>query len=531
MTNTNPIMTRLLFHLLSVVATSAIAQSLTPVQLKCEYLSNPHRIDETEPRLNWKVESDADGAMQSAYQIHVASTAENLAAGNADLWDSGKVDSDETLRLVYSGKQLTSRQTCFWKVKSWGADGKPSAWSDVAFWSMGLLDDGDWSANYISYRDESEIQTDTNTLLLPPARQYRKEFTTTREIQRATIYATALGIYELHLNGERVGDTYFAPGWTDYRQRAYYDTYDVTDMVASGDNAIRAWVADGGYSRYVGFGLLTGMGTEKWGRSVYGKTPTVMAQLEIEYTDGSRETRGTDNSWKFTGEGPIREADLLMGEDYDATREMTGWTETGFDDSKWQSAILAEENGQLLSANPHVSAVATEGDYVVVDVGSGSYQFAAPSNLGTASAGLETSEPKDNSLNPDEIDMSGAKALIGWDFRNPAVLERWKLRNNVDVKTVGDVMTFQATGEDPQFALRMSNPVSGNLVLELKARPIISNSVEFYWASPERGFNPTQSTSRKLTASMITSLPKFPTPDHCPATGLRNARCSMGGGN
>ena len=131
-------------------------------------------------------------------------------------------------------------------------------------------------------------------MFLPPARQYRKEFTATKQVRRATIYATALGIYELHLNGQRVGDAYFSPGWTNYRQRAYYNSFDVTDLVSAGQNAIGAWVADGWYSGYVGFGLLTGMGTEKCGRSNYGKTPTVMAQLEIEYTDGSQETIGTD---------------------------------------------------------------------------------------------------------------------------------------------------------------------------------------------------------------------------------------------
>ena len=122
-----------------------------------------------------------------------------------------------------------------------------------------------------------------------PARQYRKEFAAKPSaVTRATIYATALGIYELHLNGQRVGDAYFAPGWTDYRQRAYYQTYDVTPLVKAGENALGAWVADGWYSGYLGFGLLTGIGTEHIGRYTYGKTPALMAQLEIEYADGSR---------------------------------------------------------------------------------------------------------------------------------------------------------------------------------------------------------------------------------------------------
>ncbi len=198
-------------------------------------------------------------------------------------------------------------------------------------------------ADYITYRDESPIYTDVNSLYLPAARQYRKAFKTEKPVARATVYATALGIYELHLNGQKLGDAYFAPGWTDYRQRAYYNSYDVTKQIATGDNAIAAWVADGWYSGYVGFGLLTGMGTEKTGRAIYGKTPALMAQLVIEYTDGSQQVVGTDPSWKVTGDGPILEADLLMGEAYDARKEMPGWSSAGFDDSAWEQAIKAKD--------------------------------------------------------------------------------------------------------------------------------------------------------------------------------------------
>src|ERR1051325_9210317 len=212
---------------------------------------------------------------------------------------------------------------------------------------MGLLKPDDWTANYISFRDTTPVHKDPNTLFLPPARQYRKNFAATKTVKRATIYSTALGISELYLNGERVGDAHFEPGWSDYHQRAYYWTHDVTSLVRRGDNALGAWIADGWYSGYIGFGLLTGIGTEKIGRYSYGKTPAFMAQLEIEFADGSRETIVTDKSWKTTGEGPIREADFLMGESYDARKEMSGWPKSGFNDAKWETAILAEENGSL----------------------------------------------------------------------------------------------------------------------------------------------------------------------------------------
>ena len=321
------------------------ASALTPEHLRCEYRNNPLGIDPAAPRLSWRVSSNQRGKTQFAYRILVASTADKLTEGEGDLWDTGIVESDQTLFVPYSGAPLTSRRQCHWKVAVWSEPDSEPTWSQPAFWTMGLLEDSDWSADYISYRDEVPVHTSVKELHLPAARQYRKPFTASKQIKRATIYATALGIYELHLNGQRVGDAFFAPGWTDYRKRAYYNTYDVTSMIRDGENAMGAWVADGWYSGYVGFGLLTGMGTEKTGRATYGKTPSLMAQLEIEYADGSRQTIGTDPTWKVTGDGPIQEADLLMGEAYDARQEMPGWSTAGFNDEDWEQAILAKDNG------------------------------------------------------------------------------------------------------------------------------------------------------------------------------------------
>jgi len=315
--------------------------------LRCEYRVNPLGIDELQPGLGWIVESSERGQRQTAYQILVASNVERLGKNRGNLWDSGRVASGETTGVVYGGKALRSQQQCFWKVKVWDKDGKASGWSESARWSMGLLKPGDWKAQYISFRDKTPLHRSKEPLFLPPARQYRKEFAAAREVRRATIHATALGVYELHLNGQRVGDAYFAPGWSDYHRRAYYNTYDVTTLVKPGANALGAWVADGWYSGYVGFGLLTGIGTEGIGRYTYGKTPAVMAQLEIEYADGSRERVVTDTSWKVTGAGPIQEADFLMGESYDARQENRGWSEAGFDDSQWEPAIRAEDNGRV----------------------------------------------------------------------------------------------------------------------------------------------------------------------------------------
>ena len=323
----------------------AAQDRLTVANLRCEYLRHPQGIDELKPRLSWNLSSTASGQNQTAYQIIVASSRQSLAKDEGELWDSGKVANDRSVNVPYDGQELTSRQVAFWKVRVWDKDGAVSEWSDSAEWSMGLLDEADWQADYISYRDDTPVFKDRDSLFLPAARQYRREFSADREVRRATIFATALGIYELHLNGHRVDDTRFAPGWCDYRQRAYYHTHDVTELVRLGSNALGAWVADGWYSGYLAFGLNEAMGTERVGRYTYGKTPCFKAQLEIEFSDGSREIVPTDRTWKVTGDGPIQEADLLMGEAYDARRELTGWTEPGYDDRDWQNAILASENG------------------------------------------------------------------------------------------------------------------------------------------------------------------------------------------
>ncbi|MHC4996369.1 MAG: family 78 glycoside hydrolase catalytic domain, partial [Planctomycetota bacterium] len=330
----------------SLTSNSGDAAGLNPVALRCEYRPNPLGVDDSRPRLSWRVEAAGRGKGQSAYRVLVASSAELLAKGAGDLWDSGKVASGQTNQIEYAGKPLVSRQACYWKVRVWDWDDEASAWSQPASWLMGLLSDDDWAARYISYRDDSPIHSDRDSLYLPAARQYRKEFVTQEKVKRATLYATALGIYEFELNGRRVGDSYFAPGWTDYHQRAYYFTYDVTDHVQAGQNAIGATVADGWYSGYVAYGLLVKLGTEQIGRYCYGKTPALMAQLEIDYEDGTRQVVATDESWRVTGDGPFREADLLMGESYDARREIQGWSKAGFNDRGWERAIRAEDNGR-----------------------------------------------------------------------------------------------------------------------------------------------------------------------------------------
>ena len=328
--------------------------TLTPVELRCQALTNPLGVEEAHPRLSWIVQSDARAQKQTAYRILVASNDAAINADRGDLWDSGKVASGQTTQLAYAGAPLTSRAQCVWKVKAWDNADHESAWSPVARWEMGLLQPGDWTASWISAIDAAPLHTDRTKLYLPPARQYRDDFAVDKPIARATVYASALGLYELEINGHRVGDSRFTPGWSDYKQRAYYNTYDVTPLLQNGGNAIGATVTDGWYAGYVGYGLLVGYGPGKVGRYFYGKTPALLVQLEITYIDGSRLIVGSNPTWKVTDQGPIREADIIMGESYDARLAQADWSKPGFNAAGWQNAIAAENQGSIKAVSSDV---------------------------------------------------------------------------------------------------------------------------------------------------------------------------------
>lgn len=481
---------------------------LTPTLLRCEYRTNPTGIDVLSPRLSWQVQSHQRGQKQTAYQVYVASDAQLLRNDRPDMWDSGKVQSDNTAAIVYAGKPLTSDQAYFWKVRIWDAGGVSSNWSRPAEWSMGLLEPGDWQAEWIGYDIEEKpvpapdilrranwiwsdsnandgidpgtcyfrkaftlpddwitrkadcfytaddfvelhingklhrrfrnkkviyevsimdyLKTGRNVLtfearndgdkaspagfiaaiqiesmdgrvvefatdeqwlmstaeqpewrsaafddstwskasvigplgiapwqetkpldrLLPPARYFRRDFKTSdKTIKRASLYVTAMGIYQCFVNGQRVSNDYLSPGWTDYRKRVYCRTYEVTDQLQSGHNAIGGILADGWYAGYVGGGLR---------RNHYGHKTRLLLQLNIEYEDGTTQVIATGKGWKAST-GPILYADLLQGEGYDARLEMPGWNRPDFDDSGWQPVSVGDTE-----VAPAVQAAVTE---------------------------------------------------------------------------------------------------------------------------------------------------------------------------
>ncbi|MGW3665187.1 alpha-L-rhamnosidase [Streptomyces sp. NPDC005141] len=482
-----------------------------------EYVQHPLGLDAQHPRLSWPMASDKPGMRQAAYRIRVATSASGLS--HPDVWDSGKVTSDQSVLVPYAGPRLAPRKRYFWSVRVWDTDGTASGWSAPSWWETGLMDSARWSANWISappvltdaptlegsswiwfpegdpassapagtrwFRRVLDLPADvtaarvaisadnvfslsvngaevartdlatdnedwrrpavvdvlarlrpgrnvlavaaTNATVGPAglvavltlrtasgeqrivtdaswkaadaepsadwrgdgfddggwpaakpaaawgagpwgrvvpasfaANQLRHEFTLPRKkVARARLYATALGLYEAHLNGRRVGRDQLAPGWTDYRERVQYQTYDVTSLLRPGANAIGAYVAPGWYAGNVGM----------FGPHQYGERPALLAQLEVEYTDGTSErvTSGTD--WRAAA-GPIVAADLLGGETYDARMETPGWTSPGFDDRTWLAVraagdaaparIVAQVDGPVRVAGERAAEKVTE---------------------------------------------------------------------------------------------------------------------------------------------------------------------------
>jgi alpha-L-rhamnosidase len=298
-----------------------------PTNLGCEYVETPLGLDRPQPRFNWQVPANVRGQRQAAYQILVASTEEKIGADNGDMWDTGRVNSDQTIQVAYAGKPLGSRNRYYWKVRIWDKDDQVSVYSSPIWFEMGLLDPVDWSAQWI----ELDYQTDPQNE--QPCPLLRKEFELTQPIRRARAYVSALGLYEFHMNGMRVGDHILAPEWTDYRQRVQYQTYDVTGYLQAGANAIGVIL---GYGWYAG---RIGMTSEETGhRHIYGERPRLLLQLEVELADRSRYMVTSDASWRGTLHGPIIDSCLMDGEKYDARREIPEWDIPDFDDAIWQAA-------------------------------------------------------------------------------------------------------------------------------------------------------------------------------------------------
>jgi len=320
---------------LATVAPAQLVAQITVSGLRVEYLTNPIGTDVVQPRLSWRIASPGRNTMQGAYQIQVATSEASLTRGADLLWDSGKVASDASVFVDYAGPRTVSRTRYHWRVRVWDASGHPSSWSLPALWETGLLQAGDWTAQWIG-------RAPTSSDSLPsPSPLLRRAFRVDEHLRSARLYVTSLGLYELYLNGQRVGDQLFTPGWTSYRRRLQYQTYDVTALLKPGANVVGAMLGDGWYRGQLGF-----FGQ----RNLYGRRLAVRAQLEIRYESGRTQRVESDTGWRTTA-GPVLASDIYGGETYDARREQSGWASAPYDDREWTTVALVDPPPTALVAS------------------------------------------------------------------------------------------------------------------------------------------------------------------------------------
>ena len=349
---------------------------------RCEYMENPIGLDVSKPRLSWFVEEEnaekaARGIMQRAYRIQVSK--EDSSFLNL-VWDSGRVDSDRSIHIEYEGKPLESRTRYYYRIKIWDNKGRESKWSETAYWEMGFLCHDEWVAKWISVnaqdfaetfrgaaakipgsgdygpkcggdqgREQGSENNEDSGSEMDPCPYMRKCFKAKGKIKRARVYATALGLYELRINGAKVGDYLFVPGWTSYNKRVQYQVYDVTSLLNEDWNAIGIILGNGWYKGNIGWAKQ---------KNVYGDRLAALVQVHITYEDGREDIVVSDESWKYSS-GPILMSEIYHGETYDARLEKEGWDTPGYKDGDWKQVEIPDKQKSMLIAQqgPYVKKI------------------------------------------------------------------------------------------------------------------------------------------------------------------------------
>jgi len=363
-------MKQFLFLILLIIPGIAVFGKIYPVKLTCEYLKNPSVVDVVQPRFSWIniAMNDERRQKQTAWQIRVATSKKLLE--KPDLWDSQKVESDQSDRVLYSGKTLKSRSECWWQVRVWDKNGTVSDWSEPAFWRMGIINASEWKAKWIGapWQGEEALpkkidpKTQLPEKLPPPAPMFRKEFRIEKKVEKAVAFVTGLGYFEFYLNGQKVGDDVLVPNQTNYGKRpelitegiplednfreykVMYLAYDIKNQLKKGNNAVGSMLGNGFYNP-----------AKHWA-AAYG-SPRFLAQIYITYSDGTEQIIVSDESWK-AAESPVLMDMVYYGEHYDARKEQPGWNSPGFDDSAWKQVALRKvPEGKLVAHTAHPDKV------------------------------------------------------------------------------------------------------------------------------------------------------------------------------
>lgn len=353
-----------LFAVLFFSATGTWAQLHVSAAL-CDNRTNPTGIDVRDFFFSWNLSASKNNEQQSAYQYGIASSPEKLAKNEFDVHSSGKILSPQSIQIVYTGKPLKEGTTYYWKIRVWDVASKPSLWSKGQQFTTGLYSPGEWKeARWIGHQDAA-----TSTRIVPfvhgklreddPRKisnfvspYLRKSFSLTKKIRSGLLFVSGMGHYTASINGQKIGQAFLAPGWTEYDKTILYNTYDITDQIQSGNNVLGVQLGNGFYSvsqeRYV-------KGTGSYG------SPKMIALLKLQYTDGSFEYIVSDGTWK-TYPSPVVFNNIYGGEDFDATQLQKGWDTNSYYDSEWKPAVLTSlPKGKL---RPEIDYPVTLGDTV-----------------------------------------------------------------------------------------------------------------------------------------------------------------------
>ena len=336
---------QLVIFLILTITSSLSSKGITITNTRILNNTEQLGIDAVNPSFSWCLNSSIRGDKQTAYRLIIASSQKKLNENVADIWDGGKITSAEQYNVKYAGPSLKSNTKYWWKVSVWDKNNNQSNFSESKSFITGFMSPSDWTASW--------IQSINNTVSIPY--MLRKEFLNKKSIEYATANICGVGQFELHINGEKAGNHELDPGWTDYSKSQQYVTFEVTNLLKKGANAIGVYLADG----FMDIGKSSGRFQSYITQHSDGEKRMIM-ELNICYTDGTRDKIISDSTWK-TSTGPITYSTVFGGEDYDARKEKNGWDIAGYDDSLWINARTTTSPGGSLYAQsqPPVEVVET----------------------------------------------------------------------------------------------------------------------------------------------------------------------------